>query len=326
MLKFIEPQTNIEVTLIGTMHFNPHSIDVTRREVEQASKRKSLSSIIVESCPTRWNTKTNSITKWLLPNEMRAASDSVSQDVKLILGDQPIEKTTTRLKESFVESVSDLLNPFGLYPPNSVAPSNSDERGIKRLYKEVSNAMNESKWGDGEDDEEKLTYRDFLDPQLLLSAPASLVRYPLSILLKAPKVGIPLLLGLGIALSSDGGSSAFAIPFMNMGTNSIDLGSAATSASVSASSSELVNWLVQQSTETLTSAAISALELALLARPFLVVLLQERNKILAENIREACKVAAEERKRSGDANKEVIAVLGMAHINGVAARLKGQIL
>ena len=54
-------------------------------------------------------------------------------------------------------------------------------------------------------------------------------------------------------------------------------------------------------------------ELVLFARVFLVALLNERNDILADNIR-----AAAARAKGG---KAVVAVLGMAHVNGVAALL-----
>ena len=54
-------------------------------------------------------------------------------------------------------------------------------------------------------------------------------------------------------------------------------------------------------------------ELVLFARVFLVALLNERNDILADNIR-----AAAARAKDG---KAVVAVLGMAHVNGVASLL-----
>mmetsp|Transcript_14859 Transcript_14859/g.33674 ORF Transcript_14859/g.33674 Transcript_14859/m.33674 type:complete len:98 (+) Transcript_14859:3-296(+) len=67
-------------------------------------------------------------------------------------------------------------------------------------------------------------------------------------------------------------------------------------------------------TEVLGASAILALETVILGRLLLVGLLEERNYVLARNIREACLRA----KPGGS----VVAVLGMAHCNGVASLLK----
>ena len=59
----------------------------------------------------------------------------------------------------------------------------------------------------------------------------------------------------------------------------------------------------------------------LLSRVFFGVLLDERNRVIADNIRKAC--AAEAARCAGDGPEgasptgEVVAVLGAAHVNGV---------
>jgi len=325
----IEPSTGVLVTLVGTMHYNPTSISLARRTVEEACERQTLSSVIVESFPSRWNNKVSPLISWLIPNEMRAATDAASQQegVSVVLGDQAIEETNKRLKESLKQTLLDLANPLGLGTDNG--------GGVKALYAEVSEALRESS-NEGKSEEERLTSADFLDPRLLLSAPISLVRYPLSIVVKAPKVGIPILLAIALTSSFDSGAHAFAMALTG-GSPSLDL--LAASASIPSSSSGLLDWLLQQTSETITSAAIAALELAVLSRPFLVVLLSERNKVITDNILQQCKLAVEIDKKKNNKEKgwnifknkekegskpprEIVVVLGMAHINGVRSRLE----
>ena len=146
--------------------------------------------------------------------------------------------------------------------------------GWNRIYADFRQALQQVGGGGGDG---SLGAGAFLDPRLLVGFPLSLVRYPLSIGLKSP-----LLLGLiGLAI---------------FGTYTLDM---ATEETVG----ELVGAL-----------AFSVVETIFLGRLLLVVLLEERNFILARNIRKAC-----------FANKpggSIVAVLGMAHLNGVAALLR----
>ncbi|KAL1523234.1 hypothetical protein AB1Y20_018185 [Prymnesium parvum] len=115
---------------------------------------------------------------------------------------------------------------------------------------------------------------------LLVNAPVSLFRYPLAIVLKQPLAMLPLaLIAVLLSLPPE-------VPAQD------------------------VNVL----TEVLGASAILALETVILGRLLLVGLLEERNYVLARNIREACLRA----KPGGS----VVAVLGMAHCNGVASLLK----
>ena len=70
--------------------------------------------------------------------------------------------------------------------------------------------------------------------------------------------------------------------------------------------------------ERLLEVALAAACAAVVARVALVGLLEERNYVLARNIREAC--AAE--PVDGDSRDTVVAVLGMAHLNGVRLLLE----
>ena len=61
------------------------------------------------------------------------------------------------------------------------------------------------------------------------------------------------------------------------------------------------------------SVLLTMIEFAILGRTFLIALLAERNVILADKIREECQRIKEEGKGEDGA----VAILGMAHCNGV---------
>ena len=75
--------------------------------------------------------------------------------------------------------------------------------------------------------------------------------------------------------------------------------------------------------EILTSALIFGLETSIFARVFLISLLAERNNILAANILSECQRIARTRKdKEGEISpKVVVAILGMAHCNGILSIL-----
>ena len=56
VLKFVEPQTNVTVMLIGSMHYNPASIQLVETTVEDLAKSNQLGYVIIESCDIRLNT------------------------------------------------------------------------------------------------------------------------------------------------------------------------------------------------------------------------------------------------------------------------------
>ena len=72
-----ERRTGISVILVGAMHHNSHSIRLAERAVADAAASGSLRAVLVESCPTRWNTTLASRGSWLArhcPDEMYAAA------------------------------------------------------------------------------------------------------------------------------------------------------------------------------------------------------------------------------------------------------------
>lgn len=64
ILSFIEPKTNVNVVLVGAMHYNPWSISLASNTVKNLGNADLLHSIIVESCEDRWKKNINQATKW----------------------------------------------------------------------------------------------------------------------------------------------------------------------------------------------------------------------------------------------------------------------
>ena len=60
LLEFVEPTTNVTVVLIGSMHYNPASIELVETTVDKLGREEKLGSVIIESCDIRWN-KTQTI-------------------------------------------------------------------------------------------------------------------------------------------------------------------------------------------------------------------------------------------------------------------------
>lgn len=315
VLTFTEPTTNVQVTLIGAMHYNPQSIRLASSTCEELVQRNALASVIVESCPTRWS-KTlrtqpeGSVMRQLFDNEMQAAAEVAARaGLPVVLGDQDISATNKRMAQTFQASVVDLLTPW--------------RGGWAALYTDIAEAARLTLPSGNQ----YLGADAFFNGGLLLAAPVSLVRYPLSFIVKSPLFGVPAIGGLVYALLNTGDTSF-------VGTTA-----------------------VEQLQEVVTSATIFGVETAVFARVFLVALLAERNEILANNILAECRRAAAAAAvaskgkgmgggkgggllqmisagLSGSAAKGddsgrasapvVVAVLGAAHVNGIRLLLETQ--
>jgi len=110
----------------------------------------------------------------LLGNEMRAACD-VSEEYgrPVILGDQFINVTVARLKETFGETAKDLVSPFG--------------GGWSRFSDDVGRAFGEAmRKGDG-----YIGAFGLLDFKLIAGLPLSFIKYPASYLFRSPFGTLP---------------------------------------------------------------------------------------------------------------------------------------
>lgn len=194
ILEFIEPTTKVPVVLVGAMHYNPSSIALTKNTIATLAEENNIASVIVECCPIRWNRtheliptneeeqliaernkQDNPLLKKLLYNEMVAANEMAEKyNIPFILGDQLINVTTSRIRQATLDTIKDLLNPI---------------HGWQRLYNDVvSSARVAFPVGP-----EYLGAGDFFNTQLLLLTPVTLIRYPLALFLKAPVAILPVL-------------------------------------------------------------------------------------------------------------------------------------
>lgn len=329
LLEFQEPRTNVTVVLVGAMHYNPASIALAVDTVDRLGRSNALGSVIVEQCEIRWNKTLELLQErpYLEPlynkalsNEMRKACDTaLAYNRPVILGDQLVNLTFCSIKNTAQQTAKDLLRP---------------PQGWKQLYQDVKESFdNAVPLGDG-----YLNAVSLLDTRLLLAAPISFVKYPLSFLVRNP-------ITTSIAFSI-----LYAIGFLDQSTTLDSL--------VGGEASVI---------DVTLSFLISALETIFVARIFLKPMLEERNVILAQNILEQCKIYQVEGKQpkknwwdgiwsnnhieqpskeamvldeivyapeskvagicltnSDGSAKTVVAVLGMAHCNGIKKLLVEQ--
>lgn len=339
LVEFVEPKTKTKVLLIGTMHYNPASIRMVEETIEDLAGKNQLGSVVVESCEIRLNatmeilnTPRGQFLKPVLTSEMKAASDkAASYNRPVVLGDQLINVTGSSLSSAFKTTLVDLASPLN--------------GGWKRFYDDVSAAADVAlPTGPG-----YLTPASFFDPRLLIAAPVSFAKYPLSFLARNP-------------IST---SIVFATMF---GLTRLDTSSAFADAT-----------LQEQIASIVESLLFAGLEFALLGRVMVQVLLAERNEVLAKSILNECEIYSEREDKSGDGawakmmssfstpslfstelgldrilqknkgtfyvppsgiavestsnkiaeeseEKTVVAVLGMAHCNGIVKLLREQMV
>lgn len=227
---------------------------------------------------------------------MSTASNIALYDynVPVILGDQPIEITTDRIKYYFRKTLRDVLDPL---------------QGWDAIRYDVTQAYTTvcSSFGllEGQGSEEYLTLRDFMSKDLIASMPFSLVRYPLGILVKN---GLSLFsIALTVVLWQNVQSLYFP-EFSLLGTTTF------------------TTWL-QEDTSYSTNAELEFLvdivgtlgiviaEVVLFLRIFILPILVERDRAIADMI---VSVATNENiSAAAEDDKVIVAVLGMAHCNGV---------
>lgn len=277
------------------MHYNPASIKLVENTVENLGQTNQLGSVIIESCDIRWN-KTQEIIekkrlknidndndndndeelsasankKDFLGNEMRAAWEIASQyNRPTVLGDQQINITIDALKASLKETAIDLVSgPAGWKRSRDEIAEN-----WKKTIPIQSSGDNDND-SDNDEGSQYLNAFAFFDPRLLISLPVSLVKYPLSFLVKDP---IPV--GTVFAIIA-------ALNFYGDGTG--DMGIMGDSSSFS-----MDNLFVAKDypwTDYVISTVVAILETVVFARLLLKPLLAERNEILAKSVLDQCKL------------------------------------
>ena len=104
--------------LVGTMHYNPASIDLAAGTVRDLTAADDLATVVLETCETRW-TKTlkmqpaGSLMRNLLDNEFQAATEAAGPATKIVLGDQRIEALGASAKACVKSTWDDFTSPVG---------------------------------------------------------------------------------------------------------------------------------------------------------------------------------------------------------------------
>ena len=179
VLTVVEPKSRQKVLLVGTMHYNPTSIELARSTVVEEGEASRLRAVLVESCPTRWNATldklpSNSVTRWICDNEMQAAAEAGQQfGIEVDLGDQTIEDTGSRAAQLLALTLAEALTPFA--------------GGWGRIASDFRAALQQVR----SPTTEGLSPVALLNAPLLLGFPISAVRYPLALFVKSPLLVFP---------------------------------------------------------------------------------------------------------------------------------------
>lgn len=200
LLTFQEPSTNVTVQLVGSMHYNPTSIQLVEETIADLAEKDQLGSVVIESCDIRWQTTTemNPLLQKFLQSEMRAACEvTLDANRPVVLGDQRINITVDRMKAGFKETVVDLVRP--------------DQGGWQRIWSNITAAWIET--SPPNDGGKYLTVTEFFDPKLVLNFPISLLKYPTSYFVRAP---VATLAFFSLLYFGDGLGDATTIPMDEM--------------------------------------------------------------------------------------------------------------
>ncbi|EEH56420.1 uncharacterized protein MICPUCDRAFT_70245 [Micromonas pusilla CCMP1545] len=310
-LRFKDAHTGVDVLLVGTMHYNPASIELAAASVRDLSSANALRAIVLETCPTRW-AKTRrmqprgSFLRMLLDNEFQAAVEArdggdrdVVHSIPIVLGDQKIEDLGASAKATLRATWEDFSSPF--------------DGGWARLWRDFAAAY--AREVDSGPEDAGLSLRDLAtDAPLALGLPVSFFRYPLAWSVKSPKVIVPF--------------AAFAYTLSEL-PNWLSAVPRGVALGASALGGVGVQNLpsAEESAVSILFLVLDVLEVVFLSSLFLKALLATRNDVLSRSIRETCVDAANARLAAGSGDTAgagvgtVVAVLGAAHLNGVQRRL-----
>ena len=118
VMSFVDPKTRSKVVLVGSMHYNPHSIGLARTTVEQEAANGRLRAVCVESCPTRWNATleaqpVGSFLRALCDNEMQSGQEAgEAAGAEIVLADQSIQDTGRRIVQVTAQTLVELATPW----------------------------------------------------------------------------------------------------------------------------------------------------------------------------------------------------------------------
>ena len=290
VLRLRDATTKQEISLVGTVHYNPASVARAKEEVNSALARNTVGAVVVESCQSRWGRSLElappgSLPARLICSEMQGAAGIAMQNqVPVMLGDADAGPFLTRVRALAGQSASDLLNPLA--------------GGWADIYSDFARTLPGTLWPADVarselllEGEAPLSLLDYARPAMLVGFVASLVRYPAAFALKAPGPFLVFASGL-VALDSTAGQ--------------LD-----TLADASLRAGDVLSLPVAA---TLAFSAFTFGLSVLTARLLLVAFLEERNAEIARSIRRA----------AAETGAPVVAILGGLHVNGVARLLMSE--
>lgn len=332
-----EPRTGSRIVLVGVMHHNPASLDLARSTVQHERQQKRLRTLLVESCTTRWNA-TLAQPGWLkciLADEMVGAANAAEEGgggraVKLSLADQRIQRTVRRARVLAEVTLWDLATPWNGGWWRVLVDLRDGVRCLTAYEGDGADLTAGSAAADGganysSNSESAIGLCELLDPRLVCGMPLASARYIFSLLIRGP-VAFRGIAALSVALSVLGSTGAlqcdpstppeswrWCVAALDGVATS---GVAASGGGVDVSSARLdvldLSPLIN---------AISAVAAVVAGRVGLTAGLEERNYYLAKSIRREC-LRAWWKGESG-ADVSVVAVMGLAHVNGVRQLLAG---
>ena len=119
VLRLRDATTGQEISLVGTVHYNPASVARAKDEVSSALDRSTVGAVVVESCTSRWGRSLElappgSLPARLICSEMQGAAGVAMQNqVPVMLGDADAGPFLERVRALAGQSAGDLLNPVG---------------------------------------------------------------------------------------------------------------------------------------------------------------------------------------------------------------------
>lgn len=343
-----ESRTGTSVILVGTMHYNPASVALAQDIVSEEQSARRLHTVVVESCPKRWDATERlqppgSVQRSFFADELLAAADAANcatdhndgrASVNLAFGDQRIARTVRRCRVLGDLTLQQLATPW--------------TGGWKHIWHDLSRGLRcmsgdggqeqplpppPSDDGDGVDDG-PIGFRDVIEPRLLGGFAIAWVRSALLGLLYGPAALRGLLVACGALLVADHTGAGFCDPAAAPETWRWCVAAlsdpppgvgVASAAAVDGAGGALPPALSVLDVTPLLDGAMLLASLVLL-RVGLVGLVEERNYVLARNIRAACRRAWKDGGSHGGSHgadrSVVVAVVGLAHVNGVSGLLR----
>lgn len=288
VLRLRDAATKQQIAIVGTVHYNPASVNRAKDEVSLALDRngQKVGAVVVEACESRWTRSLEvappgSLVARLTCSEMQgAAGVAIEKGIPVLLGDTDVGPFVDRVGAFAKQSAWDLVNPFGGWR----AISDDFARTLPPTLN-ASDVANSELLLAGE---APLSIGDYARPDILLGFLYTPIRYVAAFAIKAPFAALIF---------------AAALAAIDSTAAQID-----TMASSSMATGELLSLPVA------AELVFSTFEIGLLVlttRLLLVPFLEERNAELARSIRRA----------AAESEAPVVAILGGLHVNGVARLL-----